>query len=80
MIEKPGDNLHVPVSPGGSPALGLVVVTLPDGKHLEFAAPITGGEIASAIGPGLAKAAIAIQSMGSRATLQHSSAATRPSQ
>ena len=61
MIEKPGDNQHLPVSPGGSPALGPVVVTLPDGKHLEFAAPISGGEIASAIGPGLAKAAIAIR-------------------
>ena len=60
MIEKPGDNQHLPVSPGGSPALGPVV-TLPDGKHLEFAAPISGGEIASAIGPGLAKAAIAIR-------------------
>src|ERR1700757_2949625 len=61
MIEKPGDNLHFPVSPAGSPALGPVVVTLPDGKRLEFAAPITGGQIAAEIGPGLAKAAIAIR-------------------
>jgi threonyl-tRNA synthetase len=61
MIERPGDNLHVPVSPGRSPALGPVVVTLPDGKRLEFAESITGGQIAAAIGPGLAKAAIAIR-------------------
>jgi threonyl-tRNA synthetase len=44
-------------SAGGEP----VVVTLPDGKRLEFAGPVTGGEIAAAIGPGLAKAAIAIR-------------------
>src|SRR4029077_12088736 len=61
MIEDPGDNLHIPASPGGSQALGLIVVTLPDGKHLDFGKPATGGEIAAAIGPGLAKAAIAIR-------------------
>jgi threonyl-tRNA synthetase len=61
MIEKPGDNQHLPISPEKSQALGPVVVTLPDGKHLEFATPITGGQIAAAIGPGLAKAAIAIR-------------------
>ena len=38
-----------------------VVVTLPDGKRLEFAGPVTGAEIAAAIGPGLAKAAIAVR-------------------
>ncbi len=38
-----------------------VVVTLPDGKEREFAGPVTGAEIAAAIGPGLAKAAIAIR-------------------
>ena len=61
MIEKPGDNQHLPVSPEKSRSVGPVVVTLPDGNHLEFAAPITGGQIAAAIGPGLAKAAIAIR-------------------
>jgi threonyl-tRNA synthetase len=61
MIEKPGDNQHLSVSPEKSRALGPVVVTLPDGNHLEFAAPIAGGQIAAAIGPGLAKAAIAIR-------------------
>ena len=38
-----------------------VVVTLPDGKRLEFTAPLSGGDVAAAIGPGLAKAAIAIR-------------------
>ena len=38
-----------------------IVVTLPDGKRLEFTAPISGGDVAAAIGPGLAKAAIAIR-------------------
>jgi threonyl-tRNA synthetase len=61
MIEDSGDNLHIPLAHRGSQPSGPVVVTLPDGKHLQFAAPITGGEIAAAIGPGLAKAAIAIK-------------------
>jgi threonyl-tRNA synthetase len=38
-----------------------IVVTLPDGKRLEFSGPVTGCEIAAAIGPGLAKAAIAVR-------------------
>ena len=38
-----------------------IAVTLPDGKRLEFARPVTGAEIAAAIGPGLAKAAIAVR-------------------
>jgi threonyl-tRNA synthetase len=38
-----------------------IVVTLPDGKHLEFAGPVTGSEIAAAIGPDLARAAIAVR-------------------
>src|SRR5260370_29277665 len=38
-----------------------IAVTLPDGKRLEFAGPVTGSEIATAIGPGLAKAAIALR-------------------
>jgi threonyl-tRNA synthetase len=35
-------------------------MTLPDGKALTFAGGVTGGEIAAAIGPGLAKAALVI--------------------
>src|SRR5689334_21487883 len=38
-----------------------VVVTLPDGKRLEFAGPVTGADIAAAVGPDLAKAAIAVR-------------------
>jgi threonyl-tRNA synthetase len=39
---------------------GTVTVTLPDGARREFPAGVTGADIAAAIGPGLAKAAIAI--------------------
>src|SRR6516162_3061790 len=42
-------------------AVRPIAVTLPDGKRLEFSGPVTGLEVAGAIGPGLAKAAIAIQ-------------------
>jgi threonyl-tRNA synthetase len=38
-----------------------VVITLPDGKTREFPAPVTGAALAAAIGPGLAKAAIALK-------------------
>jgi threonyl-tRNA synthetase len=42
-------------------ATDKVVVTLPDGKPLELAAGATGADAAAAIGPGLAKAALAIK-------------------
>jgi threonyl-tRNA synthetase len=49
---------------------------LPDGKVLEVAAsPATGADIAAAIGPGLAKAALAIRANG---TLQDLSASVEP--
>ena len=38
-----------------------IAVTLPDGKRREFVEPVSGAEIAASIGPGLAKAAIAIR-------------------
>jgi threonyl-tRNA synthetase len=59
--------MSVDVQPPVSAALPHppVVVTLPDGKEREFAGPVTGAEIAAAIGPGLAKAAIAIRVDGS---------------
>jgi len=38
-----------------------VAVTLPDGSRREFPGPLTGAELAAAIGPGLAKAAIAVK-------------------
>jgi threonyl-tRNA synthetase len=42
------------------PPTGQVTVTLPDGKALTFPRGVTGGDIAAAIGPGLAKAALII--------------------
>ena len=55
--------MSVDLQPPASAALprSPVVVTLPDGKEREFAGPVSGAEIAAAIGPGLAKAAIAIR-------------------
>jgi threonyl-tRNA synthetase len=38
-----------------------VTITLPDGKSRTYPGPVTGGEIAASIGPGLAKAAIVIR-------------------
>ena len=38
-----------------------VAITLPDGSVKEFDGPVTGAELAAAIGPGLAKAALAIK-------------------
>ena len=38
-----------------------VAITLPDGSVKQFDGPVTGAELASAIGPGLAKAALAIK-------------------
>ena len=38
-----------------------ITVTLPDGKPLELPAGATGADAAAAIGPGLAKAALAIK-------------------
>jgi threonyl-tRNA synthetase len=61
MIEQPDDNPHARLSPGHAQVPSPVAVTLPDGRRLEFAEPVTGGEIAAAIGPALAKAAIAIR-------------------
>ncbi|TMK05285.1 MAG: threonine--tRNA ligase [Alphaproteobacteria bacterium] len=42
-------------------AAGPVTITLPDGSRREFADPVTGAELAAAIGPGLAKAAVAVK-------------------
>src|SRR5277367_4242989 len=38
-----------------------VTITLPDGKAMTFARGVTGAEIAAAIGPGLAKAALILE-------------------
>ncbi len=42
-----------------------VVMTLPDGSRREFPGPVTGADVAAAIGPGLAKAAVAVKIDGS---------------
>jgi threonyl-tRNA synthetase len=47
--------------PAPHEAANPVAITLPDGKKLDFPGPVTGGEVAAAIGPGLAKAALAIK-------------------
>jgi threonyl-tRNA synthetase len=49
--------VHEPIENNQAP----IVVTLPDGKRLEFAGPVSAGEIAAAIGRGLAKAAVAVR-------------------
>ena len=40
---------------------GAIAVTLPDGSRRDFPHPVSGAELAAAIGPGLAKAAIAVR-------------------
>src|SRR5262249_4793360 len=52
MAENLSELLHSPAP---------ITATLPDGKRLEFGGQVTGREIAAAIGPGLAKAAIAVR-------------------
>ncbi len=39
----------------------MPTITLPDGSQKQFPAPVTGEEIAASIGPGLAKAALAVR-------------------
>jgi len=46
-----------------------VTITLPDSSSRDFAGPVTGAEIAADIGPGLAKAALAIKIDGRLADL-----------
>jgi threonyl-tRNA synthetase len=52
MAEKLSEKLHPPAA---------IELTLPDGKRLEFAGPVSGTDIAGAIGPSLVKAALAIR-------------------
>ncbi len=47
-----------------APASANVTVTLPDGKALTLPRGATGGDVAAAIGPGLAKAALAVEVNG----------------
>jgi threonyl-tRNA synthetase len=46
-----------------------VAITLPDGAVRQFPGPVTGSEIAASIGPGLAKAAVAIKIDGAERDL-----------
>jgi threonyl-tRNA synthetase len=41
--------------------MSAITLTLPDGKTKSFPGPVSGGEVAAAIGPGLAKAALAVK-------------------
>ncbi|HUC67120.1 MAG TPA: threonine--tRNA ligase [Stellaceae bacterium] len=41
--------------------MSSVTITLPDGKTKSFPGPVTGAEVAQSIGPGLAKAALAVK-------------------
>jgi threonyl-tRNA synthetase len=43
----------------------MISLTLPDGSRRPFERPVTGAELAAAIGPGLAKAALAVKIDGS---------------
>ena len=47
-----------------SAAAPNVTITLPDGKAMTFPRGVTGQEIAAAIGPGLAKAALILEVNG----------------
>ena len=53
--------LYEPIGQEAKPGSPGIVVTLPDGSRREFPSPVTGGEIATAIGRRLAKEAIAIR-------------------
>ena len=48
----------------------MVAITLPDGSVKSFAGPVSGGELAAAIGPGLAKAALAMKVDGKLVDLE----------
>ena len=46
------------------PGSRMVAITLPDGARKEFDGPVTGQQLAESIGPGLAKAALAVKVNG----------------
>jgi threonyl-tRNA synthetase len=52
MSERPSDPAH---------SAAPIAVTLPDGSRRAFPGPVSGAEIAAAIGAGLAKAAVAVK-------------------
>ena len=48
----------------------MVAITLPDGSERKFDGPVTGAELAADIGPGLAKAALAVRINGEMVDLR----------
>ena len=54
------DRANAAPQPQSPAAPAPVTVTLPDGSRREFPGPVSGADIAAAIGPGLARAAIAV--------------------
>ncbi len=50
-----------PSQPAIEPADRPVAIALPDGSVRRFPAPVTGADVAASIGPGLAKAALAVR-------------------
>jgi len=80
MIEQHDDDPHALGSPAQAQASSPVAVTLPDGSRHVFPHPVTGVELAAAIGPGLAEAAIAVSINGRQrdlaAAIDHDAKAT----
>ncbi len=55
---------RLPIFKGVAVSAANVAITLPDGKTMSLPRGVTGGEIAAAIGPGLAKAALILEVNG----------------
>ena len=60
MPELVEENAAGAVADAAGPAAGPVTITLPDGSTRAYDGPVSGAEIAASIGPGLAKAALAV--------------------
>src|SRR5579863_4417459 len=54
MRSSPDNSVDAPIG-------GKLAVRLPDGRSREFPGPLSGADLAAAIGPGLAKAALAVK-------------------
>ncbi|HEV2335270.1 MAG TPA: threonine--tRNA ligase, partial [Stellaceae bacterium] len=54
MRSSPDNSVDAPIE-------GKLAVRLPDGRSREFPGPLSGADLAAAIGPGLAKAALAVR-------------------
>jgi threonyl-tRNA synthetase len=69
MVEVTSSNLVVPTT--YLPDNKMLTITLPDGSHRQFDAPVTVLQIAENIGPGLAKAALAGRVDGQLVDVSH---------